>query len=90
MPTHRAGRGTEQDPIRFKNLLREAEERLRAKGLRAPEVQELLKESRRLLQDRGFWQRQSDGLATFFSIDTLHFFRLPMVFKELAMRTSSI
>jgi len=23
MPTHRAGRETEQDPIRFKNLLRE-------------------------------------------------------------------
>jgi hypothetical protein len=85
MPTHRAGRGTEQDPIRFKNLLREAEERLTAKGLRAPEVQELLKESRRLLPDRGFWQRQSDGLAVFFSADTLHFFRLPMVFKELAV-----
>ncbi len=85
MPTHRAGRGTEQDPIRFKNLLREAEERLTAKGLRAPEVQELLKESQRLLQDRGFWQRQSDGLAVFFSADTLRFFRLPMVFKELAV-----
>jgi hypothetical protein len=85
MPTHRAGRGTEQDPIRFKNLLREAEERLTAKGLRAPQVQELLKESRRLLPDRGFWQRQSDGLAVFFPADTLHFFRLPMVFKELAV-----
>jgi hypothetical protein len=61
------------------------EERLTAKGLRAPEVQELLKESRQLLQDRDFWQRQSDGLAVFFSADTLHYFRLPMAFKELAM-----
>jgi hypothetical protein len=26
MPTHRAGRETEQDPIRFRNLLREVEE----------------------------------------------------------------
>ncbi len=85
MPTHRAGWGMEQGPIRFKNLLREAEERLTAKGLRAPEVQELLKEAQRLLQDRGFWRRQSDGLAVFFSADTLHFFRLPMVFKELAV-----
>jgi len=44
MPTHRAGRETEQDPIRYKNLLREAEERLMANGLRSPEVQEMLKE----------------------------------------------
>jgi hypothetical protein len=34
MPTHRAGREMEQYPIRFKNLLREAEESLTAKGLR--------------------------------------------------------
>jgi hypothetical protein len=46
MPTHRAGREMEQDPIRFKNLRREAEESLTAKGLRSSEVQELLKESR--------------------------------------------
>jgi hypothetical protein len=85
MPTHRSGRDTEQDPIRFKNLIREVEESLTAKGLRAPEVQELLKESRRLLQDRDFWQRQSDGLAVFFSAGTLHYFRLPITFKELAM-----
>jgi hypothetical protein len=85
MPTHRAGREMEQDPIRFKNLLREAEESLTAKGLRSSEVQELLKGSRGLLQDRTFWQRQSDGLAVFFSAETLHFFRLPMAFKELAV-----
>jgi hypothetical protein len=85
MPTHRAGREMEQDPIRFKNLLREAEESLTAKGLRSSEVQELLKGSRGLLQDRTFWQRQSDGLAVFFSAERLHFFRLPMAFKELAV-----
>jgi len=66
MPTHRAGRETEQDPIRFKNLLREAEERLMGKGLRSPEVQEIVKRPQLLLQDQGFWQRQSDGLAVFF------------------------
>ncbi len=85
MPTHRAGRDTEQDPIRFKNLLREAEEGLKAKGLRAPEVQAVLKEPRRLLQDRDFWQKQSDSLAVFFSSDTLHLFRVPMALKELAV-----
>jgi hypothetical protein len=85
MPTHRTGREMEQDPIRFKNLLREAEESLTGKGLRDSEIQELLKGSRGLLQDRTFWQRQSDGLAVFVSAETLHFFRLPMAFKELAV-----
>lgn len=85
MPTHRMGRGTEQDPIRFKNLLREVEERLMAKGLRSTEVQDILQEPRRLLQDPLFWQHQKDGLAVFFSADVLHFFRLPMAFEELAV-----
>ena len=67
MPTHRAGRDTEQDPIRFKNLLRQAEERLLAKGMRQAQVQNLLKGPQRLLQDQAFWRRQSDGLAIFFS-----------------------
>jgi hypothetical protein len=85
MPTHRAGRETEQDPIRFKNLLREAEERLMGKGLRSPEVQEIVKRPQLLLQDQGFWQRQSDGLAVFFSKNTYRFFRLPMALKELVV-----
>jgi hypothetical protein len=85
MPTHRAGREMEQDPIRFKNLLRAVEDRLMAQGLRALEVQEILKAPRRLLADRSFWQRQSDGLAVFFSADTFHFFRLPLALKELVV-----
>ena len=40
MPTHRVGREMQQDPIRFKNLLSSAEQRLEERGLRilaAPE-----------------------------------------------------
>lgn len=85
MPTHRAGRETEQDPIRFKNLLREVEERLRTKGLRSSEVREMLTKPQRLLPDPGFWQHQSDGLAVFLSADTFHFFRLPIRFDELVV-----
>jgi hypothetical protein len=88
MPTHRAGRESEQDPIRFKNLLREAEERLMAGGIRSAEVRAILKEPRRLLQNRGFWQGQIEGLAVFFSPGTFHFFRLPLPFKELVVVTS--
>jgi hypothetical protein len=51
MPTHRAGRGIQQDSIRLKNLLGEAEEALTLSGLRTPEAQELLEPAEKLLQD---------------------------------------
>ena len=82
MPTHRAGRQAEQNPIRFKNLLREVESRLLAKGLRSSEVRDMLKEPSRLLHDGGFWKHRGDGLAVFFTFDALHAFRLPLTFEE--------
>jgi hypothetical protein len=85
MPTHRAGREKEQNAIRFKNLLRQAEEALMDKGLRPTQVKDMLKEPHRLLQDPGFWQRQSDGLALFVSAEAFHFFRLPLEFEELVV-----
>lgn len=85
MPTHQAGRETEQDPIRFKNLLREAEDRLLAKGLRSPDVREILKPAQRLLQEPGFWRNQSHGLAVFFTSEEFHSYRLPLPFEELVM-----
>jgi len=85
MPAHQAGRETEQDPIRFKNLLREVEERLLAKGLGSPDVREILKPAQRLLQDSGFWRNQSHGLVVFFTSEEFHSYRLPLPFEELAM-----
>ncbi|HDI59735.1 MAG TPA: hypothetical protein ENF48_05155, partial [Desulfobacteraceae bacterium] len=82
MPTHRAGRQAEQDPIRFKNLLREVENRFLAQGLRSPEARNRLKDAYQLLQDRGFWKRRSDGLAVFVSAGGIHAFRLPASFEE--------
>ncbi|MEE4607729.1 MAG: hypothetical protein V2L15_02480 [Desulfobacteraceae bacterium] len=82
MPTHRAGRQAEQDPIRFKNLLKQVENRFLAQGLRSPEVRDRLKDAYQLLQDGGFWKRRSDGLAVFFSPENIHAFRLPVPFEE--------
>lgn len=85
MPTHRRGRETEQDPIRFRNLLRQVEERLQAKGLRPPDVQQIMKPAQRLLDDPGFWRRQSDGLALFLTAEESHIYRLPLAFEELVV-----
>lgn len=85
LPTHRAGRETEQDPIRFKNLMREAEEKLVATGMRAPDAQKLLSPAEALLDDHGFWGHGSDGLAVFLARDQHHRFRLPLAPEALAM-----
>lgn len=85
MPAHRAGRETEQDPIRCKNLLRQAEDRLLAEGLNSAQVQDLLRGPQELLQDQSFWRHQSDGLAVFCSEDIFHYFRLPISFTELVV-----
>lgn len=87
MPTHRAGRDTEQDPIRFKNLLKQAEDRLREKGLRSVEVQGILERAQKLQQDPAFWRYQSDGLAVFLSPEAITTFRLPVRFPELLVIT---
>lgn len=85
MPTHRAGAETRQDPIRFKNLLGQAEEGLRALGLRSPQARELLEPARKLLTDSAFWRHQSDGLAVFAAANLFRFYRLPLDFAELAV-----
>ncbi|MGZ3613375.1 MAG: baeRF7 domain-containing protein [Thermodesulfobacteriota bacterium] len=87
MPTHRASPETKQDPIRFKNLIREAEERLKAGGLRSPDAKKLLKSGKALIKDGLFWQHQADGLATFISSDLFYHYRLPLKFDELVVVT---
>jgi hypothetical protein len=89
MPTHRLGREQQQDPIRLKNLLAEAEAKLLANGLRRPKVQKLMQPAEELLWDKGFWQHQSDGLAMFLSNDFFMKYRLPVDFEELLIITKS-
>lgn len=82
MPTHRAGRDTQQDPIRFRNLLREAENRLLESGMRRPDMLALLLPAHMLLDDSPFWQHQQDGLAVYLSADDFHVYRLPISVEE--------
>lgn len=65
MPAHRAGAETQQDRIRLKNLLREAERQLVEAGLRTPDAAAIPEPGQALLAESDFWQHQSDGLAVF-------------------------
>ena len=82
MPTHPVGREQQQDPIRLKNLLAEAETKLLASGLRRPDVQKLMRPAEELLWNRDFWQQQEDGLAIFLTNDFSQVYRLPEAFEE--------
>jgi hypothetical protein len=85
MPTYRAGAETRQNPIRYKNLLRQAEEHLQAAPLPSDAVQTLLEPLRPLTADNDFWQHQSDGLALLRGPDMSRLYRLPLAFEELVV-----
>jgi hypothetical protein len=88
MPTHRAGREIQQDPLRLKNLLSGAEKHLLASGLCTPDAKELLEPAQRFLQNSHFWQHQSDGLAIFLSREMFCYYRLPLDFDVLVVVTN--
>jgi len=92
MPTHRGG--AVEDPIRWRNHLTAAEDRLVTAGWRAAYAKELLAPARRLLDDNVFWKNQCDGLAAFLAPAApapdgtgkgeafFRLFRLPLSFKD--------
>ncbi len=83
MPTHRFG--AQEDPIKLKNLIGEAEKRLSMGGLRDHDAKELMKPARELLNKELFWQNLSDGLAIFISSAGFDYYRFPLDFKELVV-----
>lgn len=82
MPTARFESDLSQNPIRYKNLLREARDQLVSQGLRAHRIDELLAAAERQLDNARFWRRMSEGLAAFISTDATNFYRLPVSFDE--------
>jgi hypothetical protein len=83
MPTFRTGVESQQNQIRFKNLLRRAEEKLLAAGLRSQELKGLLEPAQAMPGNALFWRRQSDGLALFLCTGLFRCFCLPEAFDEL-------
>ena len=87
MPTHRGGPELQQDPIRWSNLMKEAEARLVAAGLRAPVARGFLEEANRLSEDLLFWRHQLEGLAVYISRDLFRTYRLPFHLDQMVVVT---
>jgi hypothetical protein len=82
LSTHPTGREGGQDPIRLKNLLKLAEERLQEKGIHKTKARALLEPAAALSADPGFWRRRSDGLAIYLSSGRLRTYRVAYAFQE--------
>ncbi len=82
LPTVRAGAEAQQNPIRLRNLIREAVEQLKAVGVRVPDVAELLEPVQALQNDADFWRNVSDGLAVFVGPGVFRTYRLTAGFEE--------
>lgn len=84
MPMQKAGPDVRQNPIRFKNLIREAEERLDAMEIRHTEAVEFLKQAHEL-DTSEFWENQNHGLAIFISPTVFRYYSLPIDLQELVI-----
>lgn len=72
MPTHRRGHQTQQDPIRWKNLLKQATQSLHQSG----HEESVLDVASQLEHNAEFWQHQGHGLAVFIAGEKNYWMRL--------------
>lgn len=87
-PTHRNGPETRQDPIRMKNLLRLAGERI-ADFANSGKQEDILRPAWDLIPDIDFWTHQQEGLAILASPGQFRTFHLPYTVPELAFVSNS-
>jgi hypothetical protein len=74
MPTHPVGPEIRQDPIRLRNLLKQAAAQMQDAALLAP--------LEALVEEEPFWQSGASGLALFVAPGTFVRFRLPIAPEE--------
>ena len=86
--THRQHPDNVQDPIRFRNLVKEMEESLRQKYPKR-EVAPLLEQFHALADDAAFWNHTTDGLAVLAAPGMFRVYRLPRPVADLVVVADS-
>ncbi|HEY9875972.1 MAG TPA: hypothetical protein V6D12_21250, partial [Candidatus Obscuribacterales bacterium] len=88
MPTVQLSSETQQNSVRFKNLLRQAEAELEKYELHPTDISQFLQPASELDEDE-FWQQQNAGLALFISEGFFRFYRVPIDLIELVVVNDS-
>jgi len=86
--THRYSPMNKQDPILFKNLLREIESSLKEK-LKKIDLNSIMEPFYNIAGDKEFWTNTLDGLAVFANPDNCVVYRLYLPVQELAVVADS-
>lgn len=87
-PTHRQHPDNTQDPLRFRNLVKQLAASLR-KEYPARDIPSLLRPFEALAEDREFWNHTGDGLAVLGAPDFFRVYRLQRPVAELAVVADS-
>src|SRR4030042_4993805 len=89
MSTHRSHPDNIQDPIRFKNLVKQLEKSL-LKQYSAIGVKELLEPFKTLGSNSEFWNHTLDGLAVLSATELFKVIRLPIVVEDQVVVADSL
>jgi hypothetical protein len=84
-PADPPGREALEGPIRFKNLLDDAEDSLVARGKKRAEAHEILQQAWALHGNADFYRAPGLGLALFAAPGFFRYFRVPLSFAELVV-----
>jgi hypothetical protein len=87
MPTVVAGAETRQNSIRFKNLVKQAQQKLMEIDFSEDEANEFLRPMTEELDQEEFWQNQDRGIAIFVTDGLYRYFKLPRDIFELVVVT---
>lgn len=86
MPVERAGTEVRQNPIEYKNLLKECRGRLERRGMKSSEAAGFMEPAEALLHDDVFRNHREDGLAVFVHNGEARHYLLP---RRFAPRTDA-
>jgi hypothetical protein len=82
LPTHKKGEESKQDPIRFKNLLAEANQKLAKKISGNGKIEKLLTPAKELLDKPLFWSHLDRGMVVFITDKSFNVYKLPYPVEE--------
>jgi hypothetical protein len=91
LPTHRSGVAINEqnDNIAFKNVLQQAEKKLKENKVETDTIRKLLAPGYELLRNEEFWTSLSSGLAVFIGADFFKYVKLPVEHQEKIVVNSS-
>jgi hypothetical protein len=85
MPTPELGREKRKHPIKLKNLLRKAEQKLQESNLKPSSVKDFMEPAQKLITDSDYWRTKSAAIGVFIKPDWFRTLSLPLECEEIVV-----